>query len=100
MTTKASRHCVVVVEDHADSRRALARLLEMSGYEVRCAGSVHEALEVVASHGCDLLIADLGLPDGSGLDLMRQLRGAYGLTRGIALTGLTSPQNERDCIEA
>jgi CheY-like chemotaxis protein len=41
---------------------------------------------VAATHSFDLVISDLGLPDGNGIDLMRQLRRRYGL-RGIAISG-------------
>ena len=91
---------VVLVEDNKDSRSALARLLTLSGYAVRSAGTVGEALAVVQTHGCDLLISDIGLPDGSGLDLMQQLGQTHGLKRGIALTGYTSDADVKACAEA
>lgn len=90
---------LVVVEDQADSREALARLLAYSGYSVRSASCVSDALEVVRRHGCDLLIADLGLPDGSGLELPRRLR-TDGTMPAIALTGYTSPEDAKRCADA
>ena len=95
-----TRPCIVVVDDDSHSRSALARLLARSGYHVESAESVSQALEVVELRGCDLLISDLGLPDGSGLDLMRQLRHMYGLNNGIALTGYTSAEDKKDCADA
>jgi PAS domain S-box-containing protein len=81
---------ILLVEDHADTAAILGRLLRRSGYEVLPAGTVGSALEVarreMAGAGLDLVVSDLGLPDGSGLDLMRQLAAAYRL-RGIALSG-------------
>ena len=57
--------CVVLlVEDHADSRRVLAKLLARLGCQVKYAGSVREALECLGQDKFDLLISDLGLPDG------------------------------------
>lgn len=100
MSQFGSSPCVVVVEDNIDSRSALSRLLTLSGYEVRSAGTVGEALAVVETHGCDLLIADVGLPDGSGLELMKQLRAVYGLRRGIALSGYTSDDDMKACTDA
>jgi DNA-binding NtrC family response regulator len=79
------RPCVLIVEDDANSLSAMARLLEQGGYTVRCAATFHQALELAP--GCDVLLADIGLPDGSGLDLMRELAGAVPGLRGIAVSG-------------
>ena len=53
-------------------RACLARLLRSSGYEVKTAGTVADALQLSASESFDILVSDLGLPDGSGLELMRK----------------------------
>jgi PAS domain S-box-containing protein len=75
----------LLVEDHDDTRRSMARLLGRR-HEVRDANSIAAALEIAGTEPFDLVISDLGLPDGSGLDLMRELRQRYGL-RGICLSG-------------
>ena len=62
------------------------RLLEGYGHRVQTANCVNRALKVAATGEFDLVISDLGLPDGSGLDLMHQLRTRHGI-RGIALSG-------------
>lgn len=100
MRSKDASPCLIVVEDQADSRSALARLLRLSGYTVHTAASVREALEVAARHGCDLLIADISLADGSGLDVMRHLRAAHGLKRGIAMSGHTTEDVVKACFDA
>ena len=67
---------VLLVEDHADTAAQLSRLLRRAGHEVTCAGSVREAQETASQNRAssfDILISDLGLPDGSGHDLMRDL---------------------------
>jgi PAS domain S-box-containing protein len=76
---------ILLVEDHDDTRRSMARLLGRR-HEVRDANSIAAALEIAGTEPFDLVISDLGLPDGSGLDLMRELRQRYGL-RGICLSG-------------
>jgi CheY-like chemotaxis protein len=84
-----SRLSILLVEDHADTALALRRLLTSHGYEVVATGSVEGALQLAAQSEFDVIVSDLGLPDGSGLELMRQIRTmrADRPTRGIALTG-------------
>ncbi|MDB6113866.1 MAG: hypothetical protein JWQ62_811, partial [Lacunisphaera sp.] len=81
---------LLLVEDHASTRHALKRLLERDGHTVVAAASVEEALQAASAHQAfDLVVSDLGLPDGSGLELMEKLRAQFGL-RGVALTGYGS----------
>ena len=77
---------LLLVEDHEDTARVLRRILENAGYAVEHANSVARAKEVAARHSFQAVISDLGLPDGSGLELMQHLRDTYGLS-GIALSG-------------
>ena len=81
---------LLLVEDHADTSAILGRLLRSTGHEVFPAETIaaaHErVLQAMAGGGLDLVVSDLGLPDGSGLDLMRHLAERYQL-RGIALSG-------------
>ncbi|MEJ1972103.1 MAG: response regulator [Lacunisphaera sp.] len=80
------RRSVLLVEDHEASRLTLARLLRSRGYEVATAGSLTEARALVAAEKFNLLISDIGLPDGSGLDLMKEMQ-VRSDVRGVALTG-------------
>ena len=78
---------LLLVEDHADSAAALADLLGLLGHQVTLAGSVAAALEAAEKAGdLDLVVSDIGLPDGSGLDLMPELARRFGV-KGIALSG-------------
>jgi signal transduction histidine kinase len=77
---------LLVVEDHAATLKALFQLLHRDGHHVIAVASVTEALAAAAANAFDLVISDLGLPDGTGLELMEKLRATYGL-RGIALSG-------------
>src|SRR5438067_2428130 len=79
-------HRLLVVEDHEPTLAVLTRLLREHGHDVMPASSVQDALALASHHTFDFVISDLGLPDGSGIDLMMQLRTDYGL-RGVALTG-------------
>ena len=80
------RFHVLLVEDHADTARILAKLLNRSGFVVKTAGSVASALDLAASQAFDVIVSDIGLPDASGYDLMREVRRRFGIN-GIALTG-------------
>ena len=77
---------ILLVEDHVDTASVLQRSLEKCGYEVRHADSLGSAEALADEHEFDLFISDLGLPDGSGFELMQRLRGKHGLA-GIALSG-------------
>ena len=77
---------ILLVEDHESTRTALTDLLTRRRYEVVGVGSLAEARAAVTGASFDLLISDLGLPDGTGHELMAELRTRFGLT-GIALTG-------------
>jgi two-component system CheB/CheR fusion protein len=78
---------ILLVEDHLDTAEAMADLLRMTGRQVTVAGSVTEALSAArTADRIDLVVSDIGLPDGDGLELMAELAHRYGL-RGIALTG-------------
>ncbi|MFN2509601.1 MAG: response regulator, partial [Chthoniobacterales bacterium] len=80
---------ILLVEDHEDTARVLQRILEHAGYAVVHADGVARARDLAQTTRFDLLISDLGLPDGSGVELMRFLRTHYGLS-GIALSGFGS----------
>ncbi|HEY4282610.1 MAG TPA: ATP-binding protein, partial [Chthoniobacterales bacterium] len=77
---------VLLVEDHPDTAEQLTRLLRKAGHHVSCVATVKQALESGRGGGFDILISDLGLPDGSGYDLMRQLARPQHIP-GIALSG-------------
>ena len=77
---------ILFVEDHEDTARVLGRILKNAGFEVSHAGTIAEAMALAAEKPFDLVVSDLGLPDGSGLELMKALRDTRGLA-GIALSG-------------
>jgi CheY-like chemotaxis protein len=77
---------VLLVEDHEPTLNVMTRLLRGLGHRVTGSTSVSAATATARQEGFDLIICDIGLPDGSGLDVMRQLRDRYA-GRAIALTG-------------
>ncbi len=85
-TVRTASLRLLLVEDHENTLQTLSRLLQRDGHRVATAVTIAEALEVAATDTFDLVISDLGLPDGSGTELMENLRDTYHL-RGIALSG-------------
>ena len=83
---------ILLVEDHADTARVMQRMLEQAGYLVGYAGTVARARELAGATHFHLVISDLGLPDGNGVDLMQFLHTEYGLS-GIALSGFGTEDN-------
>jgi HAMP domain-containing protein/signal transduction histidine kinase/CheY-like chemotaxis protein len=90
---------VLLVEDHEDTNRSLTRLLQLRGYHVQSARDVRSALALTESSEFDVLISDLGLPDGNGIDLMRAIQTNRPLL-GIALTGYGMEEDIRKSREA
>jgi len=85
-TEKRKSVRLLLVEDHEDTNRSLTRMLRRRGYEVYPACDVRSALDIAISKPFDVLVSDIGLPDGSGFDLLKALR-AKGDVFGIALSG-------------
>jgi DNA-binding response OmpR family regulator len=91
---------VLVLDDHADSRRYLSRLLQLQGFTVHDASTCAAARDVLRREGCDVLVSDVSLPDCSGFDLMRELRASGSRIRGIAVSGHTGPDQVQAAKEA
>lgn len=77
---------VLLVEDHADTRKYLQLYLEMKGYAVSPAATKAEARELFERDAPQILISDIGLPDGSGWELLRELQSRRPVF-AIAMTG-------------
>jgi signal transduction histidine kinase/CheY-like chemotaxis protein len=77
---------ILLVDDHEDTLEFMSRLLTMYGHEVAGARSYEEALRIGQQQKFDLVISDIGLPGGSGHDLMRALQSLSPI-KGIALSG-------------
>ncbi len=95
----SSHRRVLVVDDHHDTCIGLKRMLERRGYEITIAHSAEQAVEKVRTENFDLLISDIGLPDRSGYELMREVRLKKDLP-GIALSGFGSEQDVNQAREA
>jgi PAS domain S-box-containing protein len=78
---------IFLVEDHEDTRLMITKLLIKHGYRINTATGFKDAMAKVESLDFNLLICDVGLPDGNGLDLMRQLRSSRPDLNGISISG-------------
>src|SRR5215471_15992879 len=90
---------ILLVEDHRDTRRALSRLLTHFGHRVVTADTVGSAKEIMGSDQIDVLLCDIGLPDGSGYEVAAQAR-AKGHIKAVALTGFGTEKDVRRSKEA
>ena len=90
---------ILLVEDHTDTLQVLTQLLKKWGHTVATAENVRTAQELADEQEFDLLISDLGLPDGSGLDVMRHLKERSGIP-GIALSGYGTEEDIRQSRDA
>jgi CheY-like chemotaxis protein len=90
---------ILLVEDDAPTLLVLRRLLEERQHQVTAATNVESALRAAEGSAFDLVISDLGLPDGSGDELMRELKTRFGL-RGIALSGYGMEGDVRRSLDA
>ncbi|MEA3198472.1 MAG: hypothetical protein QOF32_2524, partial [Gammaproteobacteria bacterium] len=90
---------ILLVDDHPDTCAALERLLKLRGHSVATAHSMGGALEIAGRESFDLLISDVGLPDGNGMDLVRHLH-AQRPIRGIAISGFGMDADISKSLEA
>jgi PAS domain S-box-containing protein len=90
--TSRSKVRLLLIEDHSDTARALVRLLENRGYTIESVPNVALGLEATSRGDFDLLLCDLGLPDGTGIDFIEKVR-ETDKTPAIALTGFGMQQD-------
>jgi CheY-like chemotaxis protein len=70
----AGKRRILVVDDHGDTLRSMQLLLRRLGYEVLAAENMTDALQIAEEQPFDILLSDIGLPDGSGLELLKRIR--------------------------
>ena len=90
---------LIVVEDHAETAEGLKRFLNAVGYQVFVATDMASALSLATSVQFDVLLSDLGLPDGSGWELLKRLSTERRI-RAIAFSGHNSPADRQRSAEA
>jgi two-component system KDP operon response regulator KdpE len=88
--------CVLIVDDESPICRLLRSTLQVHDYDVLEAGTVHAALTLFAGEKIDIMILDLGLPDGDGIDVIRKVRE----TSQVPILVLSSRDDERGKVQA
>ena len=83
---------LLLVDDHESSRLSLERLLLRRGFKVIQSDTVRGGLSALARHRIDILLADIGLPDGSGYELLEKIDPKAPMA-SIALTGFGTVQD-------
>ncbi len=91
---------LLLVEDNAHTSAAMAQLLEVLGHRVDVAGTVAAAQHLIGIGAYDALISDIGLPDGTGLDVVRHWNCAQRRAPSIAITGYGMEEDVRRCHAA
>jgi PAS domain S-box-containing protein len=96
---------VLVVDDEADGRALIARILADRGAHATCASSAAEALECFARTKFDVVLSDIGMPSMDGYELMRQIRGRESLSNderiaAIAITAYARPEDRQRSLLA
>jgi DNA-binding response OmpR family regulator len=90
---------LLLVEDHTDTRSVLDMLLNRCGYQTVTAKSLKEARTRLEEMSFDIVVTDLSLPDGDGLDLVREAKQTHKL-KAIAVTGRTSDEERNRGLKA
>ncbi len=95
-----SRGHLLVIDDERSLREFLTILLEQEGYEVTTADTVASGIEAVLKRSFDLVMCDLKLPDGSGLEVLAKARKQQVASPFIIITAHTTPQHALEALRA
>ena len=90
---------ILLVEDHGDTRHTLSRLLTHFGHQISVAENTQSAFEIMRSQKFDVVLSDIGLPDGSGYDVVSQAKRKHPL-KAVAITGFGTDEDVRRGKEA
>ncbi len=90
---------ILVVENHADTRKYLTLYLEAEGHAVRSMDTMAKALKIAPQSDCNVLISDIGLPDGDGWELLRRAEFPSAVY-AIAMSGYGMSSDEEKSREA
>jgi two-component system CheB/CheR fusion protein len=83
---------ILVVEDDPDTRKLLKTFLEAIGHQVSVSSTARDGLAALAGHRFDVLISDIGLPDGNGWELLQKAP-PQSVSLAIAMSGFAQPSD-------
>jgi CheY-like chemotaxis protein len=83
---------ILLVEDHGETRSTLSRLLAHFGHKIAVAESTQSAKEIVDAETFDVVLSDIGLPDGTGYEVITHAKKKQPV-KGVALTGLAETED-------
>lgn len=89
---------LLIVDDETDIRNSLARRYTFKGCTVDCAENGKKALEAMEEKPYQVVISDIMMPIMDGVELLRQIRMEYPMTRVIMMTGYVTLQNGLSCL--
>jgi PAS domain S-box-containing protein len=90
---------ILLIEDHVDTAEVMAQLIRGLGHDVTVVGRVDDALATTQAQSFDLIVSDVGLPDGTGLDFIKTYR-EHSDAPAVALTGFGTDEDVRRCLSA
>ena len=93
------RRTILVVDDHRDTLRSMKLLLSRLGYNVLAAENMTDALRIANNEEFDILLSDIGLPDGSGLELIKRIRQTRSVP-ALALSGFGMDEDLQRSLDA
>ncbi len=91
---------ILFVEDHDDTRVGMCWMLSRWGYTVASAATMTAGLEVAGTSKFDVILSDIGLPDGDGYQLIRRLRKQWPTIPAVAFTAFCSDQDRQNALDA
>jgi len=96
----AGSYPILLVDDEADLLATYERLLRRRGYRIVATRSCRDGLSIIEREPLALLVTDLRLPDGDGIDLVRAARGTATPTPSIVVTGFASEASRSVALTA
>lgn len=95
---KKSEHQILIVDDEKNITQMLSRHFRFLGYNVKLAKNGMDALKVMSTDHCDIVISDIKMPIMDGVELLNEIKQQYPMTPVIMMTGYVSVDNILNCI--
>jgi DNA-binding NtrC family response regulator len=77
---------ILIIDDEEGLRKLLSRIISLEGFKVEEAGTIRSGFEVLKRKEIDVVLCDVKLPDGNGVDFVKEAKAKYPLAEIILLT--------------